>query len=121
MQEVVRCDVDRAHDRVRGPLVADVEHVHAARRLLEVAEEHALAGQRVGEDRAVDPAVQDGENRVPASVGEQPVDSREHAIEELADRLAAEEALVERDDAPECVDELLFELLGRDPGEALAA
>ena len=49
------------------------------------------------------------------SVGEQPVDSREHAIEELADRLPAEEALVERDDSAERVDELLLELFGRDP------
>ena len=115
MQEVVRRDVDRTHDRVGGPDVADVEHVHAARRLLEVAEEHALAGQRMGQDRAVDSAVEDGENRVPAVVGEQPVDSREHAIEELADRLPAEEALVERNDAAERVDELLLQLFGRDP------
>ena len=47
-------------------------------------------------------------------VGEQPVDSRKHAIEELADRLPAEEALVERDDAAKRVHELLLEL--RRPG-----
>ena len=94
-----------------GQLVADVEHVHAARRLLEVPEEHALAGERVGEDRAVDGAVQDGEYRVPALVGEQALERGKDAVEELPDRLAAEEALLERDDAAKRMDELLLEPL----------
>ena len=103
------------------PLVAHVEHVHAARRLLEVAEEHALAGEREGEDRAVDGAVEHRERRVPAPVGQEPVERGQHAVEELADGLAPEEALVVRDDAAEGVDELGLELLGRDAGEPVAA
>jgi hypothetical protein len=59
MEEVVRRDVHGPHDPLAS--VAEVEHVHARRRLLEVTEEHPLPGERVGEDRAVDAAVQDGE------------------------------------------------------------
>ena len=111
-------DVDRAHD----PLVVarDVEHVEAARRLLEAAEEHALAGQRVREDRAVDGAVRDDERGVPAAVGDEPLDRREHAVEELADRLAAEEPLLVRHDAAEGADERLLELVRRDRRELRA-
>src|SRR5689334_5714064 len=46
---VVRGVVDGADDEV--PVVVDVQDVDAAGRLLEVAEEHAIAGQRAAEDR----------------------------------------------------------------------
>ena len=44
----------------------------------------------------------------------------EDAVEELADRLAAQEARVVRDDAAERVDELALERVGRDLGEPAA-
>ena len=109
-------DVDRADDPV-GPPRRDVEHVEAARRLLEAAEEHPLARQRVREDRPVDGAVSDDERRVPAVVGDEAIERGEDAVEELADRLAAEEALLVRDDAAERVDERLLALVERDRGE----
>ncbi len=49
------------------------------------------------------------------------VDRRENPVEELADRLAAEEALGVRDDSPECLHELLLELVGGDRGQPVAA
>ena len=99
---------------------ADVEHVEAARRLLEAPEERALAEERVREDRAVHRAVRDDERGVPLRVTEQPVDGGQHPVEQLADRLAAEEALVVRDDAVERTDECLLELCRRDRGEPVA-
>ena len=94
MRQIVRRDVHRAHD----PVVAHVEDVDAGGRLLEVAEERAPAGERAREDRAVDAPVQDGEQDVPAVVGQQAVDRGQDAVEERADRLAGEEARVLRDD-----------------------
>ena len=66
VEEVVRRDVHGADDPLAT--LAEVEHVDAGGRLLEVAEEHPLAGERVREDRAVDAAVEDGERGVPAVV-----------------------------------------------------
>ena len=74
----------------------------------------------MGEDRAVHRAVRDDERGVPRRVGEEPVDRGQDAVEELADRLAAEEPLLVRDDPVERVDERLLQLVGRDRGEAVA-
>ena len=60
-----------------------------------------------GEDRAVDPAVEDGEEHVPALVGEQPLERRQDAVEERADRLAAQEARLLGQDAAEDAGERL--------------
>ena len=117
---VGRRDVDGAHDPLGRAVAADVEDVDAPRRLLEAAEERALAEKRVGEDRAVHRAVRDDERGVPRGVGQEPVDRRQHAVEELTDRLPAEEALLVRDDPVQRVDERLLELVGRDRGEAVA-
>ena len=103
-----------------GALAPDVEHVDAARRLLEAPEERPLAEQRMGENRAVHSAVRDDERRVPRRVSEQPLDGGQHTVEQLADRLTAEEALVVRDDAVERADELHFELGRRDGREPVA-
>ena len=116
MGEVRRAHVHRPHD----PRVADIEDVDAPGRLLEVPEKHALAGERVGENRAIDGAVEHEQDRVPARVGEEPLDRWDDAVEELADRLAAEEALLVRDDTPERMDERALELVLRDRGEARA-
>ena len=97
-----------------GRLAADVEHVQAPRCLLEAPEERPLAEERVGEDRAVHGAVRDDERGVPRRIGEQPVDGREDAVEQLADGLAAEKPLVVGDDAVERADERLLELVRRD-------
>src|SRR6185436_19572062 len=113
-------DVDRPHDPFGWALGADVEHVEAARRLLEAAEEDPLAEERMREDRAVHRAVGDDERRVPLRVSEQPVNGGQYTVEQLADRLAAEEALVVRDDAVERADELPFELGRRDGREPVA-
>ncbi len=115
MEEVVRRDVHCADDPLSA--LPEVEDVHARRRLLEVPEEQALAREGVGEDRAVHTAVQDGECCVPGVVGDQPIEGGEGPIEELADRLAAQEAGVVRNDASERVDELALERVGRDLGE----
>ena len=56
-------------------------------------------------------AVEDGERGVPAPVGEQLLERGEDAVEELAERLAAEEARVVRDDAAEGADERVLELV----------
>src|SRR6185437_3416497 len=96
---VVRCVVDGAHDEAAVDI--DVENVDAAGRLLEAAEERLLAGQRVAEQCAVDAAVQDDERDVPVLGVQQPPKRRQRAVEELADRFAAEEAGVERHDAAE--------------------
>src|SRR5688572_8261551 len=82
VHEVGGCDVDGADD----PVVADVEDVDAPGSLLEVTEERSAAGERVGEDRAVHAAVQDGEQHVPATVGEEALERVEHAVEERSDR-----------------------------------
>ena len=119
VKEVVRGDVDRAHDPLA--VLAEIEHVDAGRRLLEVPEEHPLAREREGEDRAVDAAVEDGERRVPVVVCDEALERGEDAIEELADRLAAQEPRLVRDDAAEGVDELVLERVGRDLREATAA
>ena len=71
-----------------------------------------------GEDRAVHGAMEHGERRVPAGVSEQALERGEDAVEELPDRLAAEEALVVRDDSAERVHELVLELVGRDRRES---
>ena len=78
------------------------------------------AGQRPGEDRAVDAAVQHGERRVPV-VREQPVERRKDAVPDRSHRLAAEEARLLRHDAAERVHECLLELLLGDRAEAPAA
>ena len=113
-------DVDRPDDPLGRALGADVEHVEAARRLLEAPEEQPLAEERVREDRAVHGAVRDDERGVPLRVSEQAVDGGQDTVEQLADRLAAEEALVVRDDAVERADELPFELGRRDRREPVA-
>ena len=87
MEEVVRRDVDGAHDPLAA--LAEVEDVDARGRLLEVAEVEPPPRQGVRQDRAVDAAVEDGECRVPVVGGDDRVDGGEDAIEELADRLAA--------------------------------
>src|SRR5581483_4766288 len=53
------------------------------------------------EDGAVDGAVEDEQEHVPVVVGEQRIDVRQDAVEQLADRLAAEERRLERHDAAE--------------------
>ena len=77
-------------------------------------------GQRVREDGPVDAAVADGERGVPATVGDEPVDRRNHPVEELADRLPAEEPRVVRDHPAERVHELALECVGGDLREAAA-
>jgi hypothetical protein len=114
VREVVGRDIHRAHDPVPG---ARVEDVHARGRLLEVAEECALSGEREGEDRAVDAAMEDGEERVPAFVGEQPLERRQDAVEERADRLAAEEARLLGDDVAEDAGERLLDVFVRNVAE----
>ena len=123
MQRVVRDVVHRPHDPVLRarprPLVTDVEHVDARGRLLEAAEVGAAAGQRVREDDPVDAAVEDREQRVPVA-GQQPLERRQDAVEQLAERLAAEEArrLVV---GPERADERPLPLRLRDVAQPAAA
>ena len=84
------------HSRVGS---ADVEHVEAARRLLEAAEEHALA--RAGRRRGSRGSRRRARRRARCPTSG-PRASRSSAgsdaVEELADRLAAEEPLLVRDD-----------------------
>ena len=65
--------------------------------------------------------MEDEQHRVPVVVGEQPVESGEDAVEQLADRLAAEEALLVRHDTAERVHERGLELSGSDRREPVAA
>jgi len=118
VEQVVRRDVHRTHDPLAR--VAEVEDVHARRRLLEVPEEHPLAREGVGENRAVYATVADREGGVPAVVGDQSLERGQHPVEEFADRLAAQEPGVVRDHAPERVDELALDDVGRDLGQAAA-
>ena len=118
MEEVVRGDVDGADDPLAA--LSEVEDVDASRRLLEVAEEHPLAGERVGQDRPVHASVEDCQRGLPVVRGDDRLHSREDAVEELPDRLAAEEPRVVRDDATERVDELVVERVRRNLGEATA-
>ena len=78
----------------------------------------APAGERAGEDRAVDAAVEDREHDVPVVRREQPVDRGQNAVEERADRLAGEEAGVLGNDAAKGVGERALELVLGDVGEA---
>jgi hypothetical protein len=114
-------DVHRADDPrrevVRPP---DVDHVDAAGRLFEATEEATLARERPREDRPVHGAVRDDENGVPRRVGDQAVERGQDAVEQLADRLASEEASLVRDDAVEGADELVLQLRGRDRREPVA-
>ena len=57
---------------------------------------------------------------VPALVGDEAVYLRQDAVEELPDRLAAEEPRLERDDAPERDRHHLLHLLGRNAAELAA-
>ena len=72
MCRIVRGVVDRADDECASGV--DVENVDATRRLLEAAEENALARRGAAEDRAVDRAVQHEQRDVPAGIGEQRVE-----------------------------------------------
>ena len=56
-----------------------------------------------------------------AGSASEPVEGGEDAVEQLADRLAAEERPVVRDDAAKRVDERVLELRGRDRREPVAA
>ena len=105
--------------RTIQPVVAVVEDVDARGRLLEVAEVRAAAGERMRDEDPVDAAVEHGERGLPL-LGEQPVERRQHAVERLAERLAAEEARLLVADLQRA-DEHLLELLGRDRVEAAAA
>ena len=64
MHEVQRSEVHRPYKPV-GPVVQDVD---ASGRLLHVAEECGLAGDRKRQDGAVDTAVQDEERGIPVRV-----------------------------------------------------
>src|SRR5579884_874368 len=81
VRRVVRRVVDSADDPVAAR--RHVEDVEAARRLLEAPEEDALAGERSAEDGAVDGAVEDEQEHVPVVVGEQRIDVRQDAVEQL--------------------------------------
>ena len=59
--------------------------------------------------------------RCASLVGDETLDRREHSIEELSDRLAAQEPRLVGDDAPEGVDELMLECVGRDLRQTPAA
>ncbi len=78
----------------------------------------AAAGQRVGEDRAVDAAVQHREEHVPIGVGYEPVHCGDDAIEQRADRLAAEKTRVLGNDVPPRFEEGGLELVLGDLVEA---
>jgi aminoglycoside phosphotransferase (APT) family kinase protein len=86
-----------------------------------VAEEGSFAGERVGENRPVYAAVEDGENGIPVRIGDEALERREHPLEQVADRLAPEEPLVERDRPPEGAHELRLELVWRNVGEGPAS
>src|SRR5438270_12885099 len=92
--------VDRADDP--PAVLADVEDVDAAGRLLESAQEGPLSDEGVTEDRRVDRPVQDEQRRVPDCVGDELVELRKDAVEERADRLPAEKPRLDRDDPAEC-------------------
>ena len=117
MERVVRDVVDRPHDpRAVG---AEIEHVDARRRLLERAEVRTAAGQRLRKQDPVHPAVEHRERRLPFARDEL-VEGRQHAVERLTERLAAEEprglvAHLER------ADEELLELVARDVVQPAAA
>src|SRR3954465_12182516 len=108
MDEIGRGHVDCTDD----PVVADVDDVDAAGRLLEPAEERALARERIREDRPVDAAVEARQQDVPAPIREQAIERREHAVEQRADRLAAEEAALLAQAPAEGAEERLPELPG---------
>ena len=67
-----------------------------------------------------DAAVEDGEGRVPAVICDQALEGGEDAVEELADRLAAQESRLGRDDAAERVHELGLQRVSGDLGDASA-
>jgi aminoglycoside phosphotransferase (APT) family kinase protein len=118
VEQVVRRDIHRPHDPLAA--VAEVEHIHARRRLLERAEVHPLAGEREGENGPIDSAVQHRQGRLPSVVLDEPAEGGHDAVEQLADRLAAEEARIVRDHSAEGVDELLAQEIRWDLGEAAA-
>jgi hypothetical protein len=64
--------------------------------------------------------VEHRERRVPAAIREERLESGQDAVEQLADGLPAEEALLVRDDAPEGMDELVLELVRGDVREPRA-
>src|SRR3954465_7027746 len=117
MKRVVRDVVNRAHDP--AAVVAEVEHIDARGRLFERAEVGPAAGGRGGDEDAVDAAVEDRERRLPR-LADEPVERRKHAVERLAERLAAEEALVLLRDRQRS-DEDLLELVRRHGVEAAPA
>ena len=80
VERVVRDVVDGADDPT---VVAEIEDVDARGRLLEGAEVGAVAGERVGDDDAIDAAVEDGERDVPVRVGKESVDGGKDPVEEL--------------------------------------
>ena len=98
VEEVVRRDVHGPHDPLAA--VAEVEHVDARRRLLEVAEEHPLAGERVREDRAIDAAVEDRQRRVPAVVFDETWTAEVEEAWALAYNLTAELMMIGASEAP---------------------
>jgi len=68
-----------------------------SRVLRQPAEEDRLARQEPRENPAVDAAVQHDEHRVPVVLREEPLDRRQRAVEQFADRFAVQEARCARD------------------------
>ena len=72
------------------------------------------------ENRAVDASVQHREDGVPGGIREQPLERREDAVVERADRLAAEEARLLGDDVLEGGEERPLQLVLGEVGEPAA-
>ena len=97
-----------------APVGAHVEDVDARGRLLEAAEEAPLARERVREDRPVDPAVQNGEGRVPGRVRDDLLERRDDTARQFADRLTAEKPGVRRELARERAGKRCLQPVGGD-------
>src|SRR6476619_7013468 len=107
MERVVRDVVDSAYDP--AAVVSEVEHVDARRRLLERAEVRAPTGERVRDEDAVDPTVEDRERGLPG-LRDDAFERGQDAVERFTERLAAEKALVLLADRQRA-DEHLLELV----------
>ncbi len=64
--------------------------------------------------------MEDGQRRVPVVRADEPLEGGDDAVEELADRLAAQEARLVRNHSPERMHELALERVRRDVGEPAA-